>query len=427
RLFAREAAKFSNKDLMKHLQDVFSEIMPSEEAIDKLGEAEQFTRLDTKGLSHATKVLSSILGEKAEKDITKASKKPFAKVVTKAFSDALETSTVNIAEMVNQIISATQKTINEKLVLLEEKLKKSRSEKNLLGITHAIIDISRTYTNRFGEDNNPSDLQRSESYLDDLEILSKELDEPKIEAVKHLIKAERAFERKDKEEGEKELKIIYGMELTPEIEARIAELRELQKIQDLQSEQQEARKEFIVHETIEVEGEAKDDENINQMLTKIKDVVSTTMVAFKEITPNFQKTAFRGVIILSPDGIPIYQLLEKTIEADPMLTSGLISALSNFAEQAFKVEGSLESINYEGLAIMIETREKALYVLLTEEETFLARQKLRELTHEIMKDERMMRVINEPHEVLRTDEEYMSGKIKEQIVKLWAHEQAFLN
>ncbi|MHA1910361.1 MAG: hypothetical protein ACTSYA_01585 [Candidatus Kariarchaeaceae archaeon] len=430
RLFAREAAKFSNKNLMKHLQDTFAEIMPSEEAIEKLGDSENITSLDTKGLSNVTKVLSSLLGDKKEKGIEKTPKKPFNKAVSKAFNEAVGASTVNIVEMVNQIISATQKTINEKLATLEEKLKKSKNEKNLSGVTNAIIDISRTYTNRFGEENNPSDLQRSESYLDDLEILSKEINEPKIEVLKYLIKAERAFERKDKEEGEKELNKVYGMELTPEIEERISELQDLQKVQDLDYELKEERQEFVVQETIDREGlkqEVEDDENIGQMIIKIKDVVTTTMGAFKGITPNFQKTTFKGIIILSTDGIPIYQLLEKSIEADPMLTSGLISALANFAEQAFKVDGSLESINYQGLAIMIETREKALYVLLTDEETFLARQKLRELTHEVMKDERMMKVINEPHEVLRTDEEYMSGRIKEQIVKLWARDQAFLN
>jgi methanogenic corrinoid protein MtbC1 len=424
RLFAREAAKFSNVNLMKHLQETFAEIMPSEEGIEKLVGEKKIKGLDT-SLAQATKVLSNLFAYK-EKDTEKTSDKPFKAAVSDAFSEALEASSANIAEMVNQILSATQKTITQKLSSLKEKLKESRTENNLLGITTAIVDISRTYTNRYGEESNPSDLKKSESYLEDLEILSKELNEPKLEAVKYLIRAERAFERKDKEAGKEELTKVYKMELSPEIKIRINELQDLQKLHDLHYlHDQDERNKLDVQEKIEVE--KVDEEKINQTIAKIKDVVTTTMVAFKEITPTFQKAEFKGVIILSTDGIPIYQLLEKSIEADPMLTSGLISALSNFAGEAFNVEGSLESINYQGLAILIETREKALYVLLTVEETFLARQKLRELTHEIMKDERIMRVINEPHEVLIADEEYMGGKIKEQIVNLWAHDQTFLN
>ncbi|MCG3218712.1 MAG: hypothetical protein KAR35_06880, partial [Candidatus Heimdallarchaeota archaeon] len=92
----------------------------------------------------------------------------------------------------------------------------------------------------------------------------------------------------------------------------------------------------------------------------------------------------KALLIQEASGITLYSRpFTKQFEADPLLLSGFISAISQFGQEIFSETDNLESIKHGDNTLILEPKGKLIFALIVEKETPEAREILRTCCDEI--------------------------------------------
>ncbi len=135
------------------------------------------------------------------------------------------------------------------------------------------------------------------------------------------------------------------------------------------------------------------------------EIVKTASTSESEL--NTTINTYYGIIVLDLEkGHPAYSYyLSERFNADTVLISGLLSAISNFSSEIMNKESSLKTINYEGFTIIIEQGNQYAAVLVSDNETLDSRKKLRYFIYEFEEKfaPRVAEVTYSPGDVIELD------------------------
>ncbi|MFX1252093.1 MAG: hypothetical protein ACFFCZ_10855 [Promethearchaeota archaeon] len=96
------------------------------------------------------------------------------------------------------------------------------------------------------------------------------------------------------------------------------------------------------------------------------------------------KTSFKSLVILTPEGIPIFSYHWEASMAEDLLLSGFISAITDFSTfLAKKSEGQLQTISHKDYCILLEKTKSFIVALLVDTETYDARRRIKEFAKAI--------------------------------------------
>ncbi|MHA1212231.1 MAG: hypothetical protein ACTSSH_07200, partial [Candidatus Heimdallarchaeota archaeon] len=149
-----------------------------------------------------------------------------------------------------------------------------------------------------------------------------------------------------------------------------------------------------------------------KIFTRMTKSIRSTLT-FESVTkPKVIATQLKALYIITKmSSLPIYeQYFEGEKKIDFILLSGLLSAIRTMGETLLDAkEGGLKLIDHGDVAIMLETLEEKVFALVLTQETYLAREKLRnfaedysyseyayhEVTGVVFKDEKQNKAIDD--------------------------------
>ncbi len=161
------------------------------------------------------------------------------------------------------------------------------------------------------------------------------------------------------------------------------------------------------------------DEKLKKILRYLHEnyIIDIYDCEFKIVTP---APVIEGIYIVNTDGIALYSKSFGEVKVEPLLISGMLSAITSFVKETTRSQQYLQAIDHGDVVLMIEYGDGFFVTLLANRETPEIRMKLREFVRrfqekygEILKRwsgdpgefENVEKLVNEVFEITSTSEE----------------------
>ncbi|MHA1469166.1 MAG: hypothetical protein ACTSSP_01245 [Candidatus Asgardarchaeia archaeon] len=174
---------------------------------------------------------------------------------------------------------------------------------------------------------------------------------------------------------EDELKLIVVK--SSEIPEELAKDEVINKVFNILKDSPKSLK--MIKETIDVEEQV--------LLNAVRKLFESNLIGYLdcELKLSLPATFVDGIYVVNTNGLSIFSQTFGRIQVDPVLVSGMLSAITSFVKETTRSTQYLKTIDHGDVVLMIEYNPKFFVTILTNKETPELRMKLKKFVEEFDK------------------------------------------
>ncbi|NHK31696.1 MAG: hypothetical protein FK730_10115 [Asgard group archaeon] len=266
---------------------------------------------------------------------------------------ALQTISVNSQlDYLSGYLEMLEQNFSNAIKYMRSSLELAKQAKDFDLILSSNIQLAALFLQRYRINEQPSFLNETLNHLDIAIQLAIENKHNQILAIGLLIRALLRASKGEFEKSHEDMKQVRFIEKEIDYDKWKEDLDKIETlISNAQSEGQMELERYNVFKYI---------------LPQFK-----SMLSFKLVERKQKESTVLGLFIISESGVPVYTKLGSSLNADKMIISGLLTAISNLSESvvAGKDKGRLREVLYEDLWIIVQPIKNGIVAVIASEAT----------------------------------------------------------